>query len=193
MAATRQHVQAFVELRSEDPEAASAHAVARERLASGGSLVGLRRFRLFEISGAALDRAALAARLHTSTQFYNPAKERCVLRAGADEPLPVEGDEALVLVFERGGERRAAAERWWRHEAGERVQVREGVVWALRFEAGADACALAGELAEARDRAHGLLANPHFQECRVCAGQSPPLDWMSRKSTRKPRRPGRPA
>ncbi len=191
MAAKRQHAQAFVELRAEDPEAVSALAVARERLAAGRDLVELRRFRMFEISGAVLERLTLAERLHASSQFYNPAKERCVVRTEPADPAPTGPDEALVLVFERGGERREAAERWWRHDAGQRVEVREGVVWALRFEPGADAAARAAELAEARDRSHGLFANAHFQECRVCAGEPPPLDWMSHRIPRTPRRGGR--
>ena len=187
MAARKRSVQAFVELRSEDPERTSALAVARERLAAGRTLEGLRRFRLFEISGSALEPAALAERLHGSTQFYNPAKERCVVRADAAEPVPAAHGEALVLVVERGGERRPAAERWWRHAAGERVEVREGVVWALRFAPGTDAAAAAGDLAVARDHAHGLLANPHAEEHRVVAGALPPCDWM----TLRPVRPGR--
>jgi len=76
-------------------------------------------------------------------------------------PVPNPG-ETLVLVLERGGERREGAERWWRHETGERVEVREAVVWALRFDPGGDAVARAADLAVTHDRAHGLFANPQF-------------------------------
>jgi hypothetical protein len=183
----KRRAQAFVELRAEDPEATSAFAVARSRLAAGRTLEALRRVRVFELAGALPERAALAERLHGSTQFYNPVKERCVVRAGEGDLAPFAPDETLVLVLERGGERRPGAERWWRREAGERVEVREGVVWAMRFAPGGDAVAHATELAVTRDRAHGLLANPHFQDVRVWPDAAPPLDWLSRKRAPAPK------
>jgi hypothetical protein len=181
-----------VELRAEDPEAMSALAVARAHLEAGRSLAALRRLRVFELAGELPEREALAERLHGSTQFYNPAKERCVVRATEEEAAPFAPEETLVLVLERGGDRRPGAERWWRHETGERIEVREGVVWALSFGPGEDGHALGTELAVTRDRAHGLLANPQFQEARV-AVDAPPLDWLSRKSPRTAKRPGRSA
>ncbi len=187
MSAPRRHVQAFVELRAEDVTAASALQVARAQLAAGRALVGLRRLRLFQVTGATGDAAEVAGRLHGSTQFYNPARERCHVRSAAQDAAPVVADEVLVLVIERGGERRPAAERWWRHEAGERVEVREGTVWALRFEPGTDAVAAAGELAVTRDCRHGLFANPHAQDHRVLQGE-PPLDWITQRRARVSRR-----
>lgn len=185
--------QAFVELRAEDPEATSALAVARAHLEAGSALSALRRVRVFELAGALPDGGAIADRLHGSTQFYNPAKERCVVRAADGDGSPFEPGEVLVLVLERGGDRRPGAERWWRHETGERIEVREGVVWAMRFVAGEDAPGRAEDLAVTRDRAHGLLANPQFQEARVCAAETPPLDWLSRKTWRPTKRPRRSA
>jgi len=179
-------IQAFVELRAEDPEATSAFTVARERLAAGLALQGLRRMRLFEIAGSDLPASAVAERMHASSQFYNPVKERCVVRASASEAVPARDDEALVLVFERGGERRPGAERWWRHVGDEKVEVREGVVWALAFTPGADARALAEALAASGPGATGLLANVHVEEHRICAADRPPLDWITRG--RAPRR-----
>ena len=41
--------------------------------------------------------------------------------------MPIEPREIVVLVTERDGERRPAAERWWRHETGKDIEVREGV------------------------------------------------------------------
>jgi len=188
---SRRVVQAYVELRAEDVEAESAYQVARERLAAGRALASLRRLRLIELAGASGDAVALAARLHLSTQFYNPAKERCHVRAEPHEPAPVAADETLVLVLERGGERRPGAERWWRHETAERVVVREGTLWALRFEPGTDAAAAAAALAATRDRAHGLLANPHAQDYRLAQGAAPPLPWISQRPARRTGRPGR--
>jgi hypothetical protein len=188
MRAAHRSAQAWIELRADDPEALSALAVARARLAAGAALEGVRRLRLFELAGPLPARALLGDLFHRSTQFYNPAKERCTVRVKPQQPAPLGPGEAAVLVFERGGERRAAAERWWEHESGRAVEVREGVVWALRFAAGADPEREALALAVLRDRQHGLLCNPHSQESRVALGE-PPLAWMT--SEHAPEDPGR--
>ncbi|HTR96692.1 MAG TPA: hypothetical protein VMH61_02225 [Candidatus Acidoferrales bacterium] len=193
MSARTQRAQGFVELRVEDPEAGSALAVARARLRDAAALADLRRLRLFELAGALPESAAISGLLHASTQFYNPAKERCVVRTSATDAAPLGGGEAMVLVFERGGERRPAAERWWRHEQQRRVEIREGVVWVIAAAPGADARAIAESLAPLRDRAHGLLANPHVQSYRVCAGGPPPLDWIAGASSPPGRRARRSA
>jgi len=171
--------QAWVELRSEDPEAVSAFGIARARLAAGRTLVSLRRLRLFELRGALPARDELEALLHRSIQFYNPHKERCRVRLEAGDPAPVGADETMVLVTRRGDEERPAAERWWRHQTQRDVDVREGVVWALRFAEGTDAAAAARELALLIDRHRGLLCNPHAQTMDVAEG-STPLPWMDR-------------
>ena len=178
MTAAVKQLQAFVELRSEDAEAESAFEVARARLAAGSRLRGLRRVRLFELSGSLPPRAEAEELLHRSTRFYNPAKERCTVREGPGGAAPFRPEESLVLVVDRGLERRAAAERWWKHETGEKVEVREGLVWALAFEPGADAAAEAASLASVTDRAHGLLSNPHFQDWRPGSGAAPPWAWL---------------
>ncbi len=177
--------QAWVELISEDPEAVSALSTARAHLSEGGGLKGLRRLRVFELEGRLPPRAALEELLHRSTQFYNPHKERCTLRLGADGRAPVGAGDQVVLVVERGGERRAAAERWWRHETGEPIEVREGVAWVMSFGPGAPVAERADALARVRDRRHGLFCNPHAQEYRR-AGAEPPLRWlgMARRAAR---------
>lgn len=171
--------QAFVELRAEDPEAVSAFEVARERLAAGSRLRSLRRVRVFELSGVLPPRDETQDLLHRSTRFYNPVKERCTLRTSASEPAPFRPDEALVLVSDRGLERRAAAERWWKHETGAKVEVREGLAWALAFEPGTDAVRESASLAAVLDRATGLLCNPHFQDWRPGQGAAPPWPWLA--------------
>ncbi len=168
--------QAWIELESEDPEAASALEVARTQLTAGRPLRRLRRLRLVELEGRLPARAQLEALLHGSTQFYNPHKERCLVRLQATDPTPLHEDERAVLVIEREGSRRVAAERWWQHETGEPVRVREGTAWALTFEPHAGADALE-ELALVRGRRHGLLCNPHSQECRW-AEREVPLPWL---------------
>lgn len=170
--------QAWIELKSDDPEAVSALEVARAHLAAGRALKSLRRVRLFELSGALPTRAGLEGLLHRSIQFYNPHKERCSVRTAASDAAPLAAGEHVVLVFERGEERRGGAERWWRHETGRDIEVREGVAWAMAFEPQEpDPAGAAAELAVLRDRRHGLLCNPHAQEHRVAVGRIP-LPWM---------------
>lgn len=186
MSEAKSTFQAYVELRAEDPEAQSALGVARERLEAGRGLRSLRRVRVFELNGELPGRAELEPLLHRSTRFYNPAKERCTLRTSAREPAPFLAEEALVLVVDRDLDRRPAAERWWRHETGAKIEVREGLAWALSFEPGHDAARCAASLAEVKDRAHGLLCNPHFQDWRAGAGVTPPLPWLVKgRRTRK--------
>ena len=168
-------IQAWVELTSDDPEAVSALAVARAHLAAARGLERLRRLRLIEVSGPLPPRRQLEELLHRSIQFYNPHKERCTVRMDATDPVPQGERERVVLVFERGGERREAAERWWRHETGALVEVREGVAWMLRLENGDAALE---DLALVRGRHHGLLCNPHSQELRVAGGEVP-CPWMA--------------
>ncbi|MBI5711250.1 MAG: hypothetical protein HZC42_13260 [Candidatus Eisenbacteria bacterium] len=171
-------VQAWIELIAADPEAVSALAVARARLAAGARLAGLRRFRVFELGGRLPPRRETEDLLHRSTRFYNPHKERCVVRMEPADPAPLEPAEQAVLVFDRDGERRDGAERWWRHETGEAVTVREGVVFVLRFEPGEPAAERTCELAVLRGRLSGLLCNPHSQEHRTAAA-AVPLPWMT--------------
>lgn len=182
--AIRTCVLVFVTLRSGDPEAASALEVARRCLEGGDALASLRRMRCFELRGDLPELAELAERLHHSTQFYNPSKETVALHAGDPATSPFGPGEGGVLVFDRGGERRAAAERWWRHECGARIEVREGVAWAVRFASGDVTAGRLEGLAVSTSRAHGLFCNPHAQEWRaLLPGEAPPPDWMSHKYT----------
>ena len=171
-------VQAWVELRADDPEAVSALAVARARLPEGQGLSGLRRLRVFELSGPLPGGPAVAELLHRSTWFYNPHKERCMVRAEARGPTPALGGDQAVLVVERGGERRPAAERWWFHETGQRIEVREAVAWLLRYAPGQDARARAAELAVLQDRHRGLLCHPAAQAHALAAADEIPLPWI---------------
>ena len=169
--------QVWIELRADDPAAVSAFVVARARLAAGHALRTLRRLRLLEVSGVLPGRDEIEALLHRSIQFYNPHKELCTVRLAASDAAPADADEVLVRVTDRDGERRPAAERWWRHQTEEPIAVRESVVWALRFEGVADPLAAAGELARLVDRHRGLLCNPHAQTMDVAAGEIP-LPWI---------------
>ena len=177
--------QAWVELITEDPEAVSALAVARAHLESARALRNLRRLRLIELEGGLPPPAELGLLLHRSIQFYNPHKERCHVRTAAADPVPIDADERAVLVWERGGERRGSAERWWRHETGAAVVVREGVAWVMSFDLPAPEVPAAVEaLTLLRDREHGLLCNPHAQDHRVAAAEIP-LRWLVAESPRR--------
>lgn len=168
-------LQAWIALRADDPEAVSALGVARQ---ADARLSELRRARLIEIRGSRKSVAEALALLHASTQFYNPHKERCVLRDRDSAPLGSATQAGRVVVWERGDERRAAAERWWRHETGESVEVREATVWELMCQPAAAAPAVVAELARVRDARHGLLCNPWSQEHRVL-GAAEPLPWIA--------------
>jgi hypothetical protein len=188
-AAVKTTMQAFIELRSEDSEAESALSVARARLEAARGLLSMRRVRMFEITGPLPEAGEVAALLHRSTRFYNPAKERCTVRSSESERAPFREREQLVLVVDRGLDRRTAAERWWKHEAGSKVEVREGLVWALAFEDGIDAASMTVALSAVQDRAHGLLSNPHFQDASVAQGALPPWPWI--KARTRARKGGR--
>lgn len=171
--------QAWVELRTADPEAVSALAVARVHLPAGAGLRSLRRARVFELRGALPGREEMDALLHRSIQFYNPHKELCRVRLAPEDPAPLADAERAVLVFDRGEERRPGAERWWKHETGRAIEVREGVAWMLGFEPSVrDTEAAVEELTVLRDRRHGLFCNPEAQEHRFAAAAIP-LPWMN--------------
>jgi hypothetical protein len=171
--------QVWVRLRSDDPEAVSALAVARTMDGGREAPVSVRRFRVLELRGTLPPRTELEGLLGRSIQFYNPQKELAVLRLGREEAVPLEAGERAVLVYERGGARRPAAERWWAAGSGRAVEVREGVVWALRFAPGVGAARATMRLAVVRDRRHGLFCNPHAEERRV-AGAAVPFPWLTR-------------
>ena len=174
--------QAWIELKADDPEAVSALAVARAHLPLGNRLTGLRRMRLVEITGALPGREQVESLLHHSTQFYNPHKERCTVRVKQDDPPPFEAGGRAVLVVEREGARRGAAERWWKHETGEAVEVREGTAWVVRVAQPQDDDL--EELTLVRGRRHGLLCNPHSQDCRL-AGDVVPVPWLQAPASPK--------
>ena len=171
-------MQAWIEVRSDDPEAVSALAVSRAGGVVERAPEVLERVRLFEITGTACSRERVEALLHGSSQFYNPHKERCVVRGSKDDPLPGPAGFEYIVVWERAGERRPAAERWWRHEAGECVEVREAVAWRARFAPGVEPTAAAHELARVRDARHGLLCNPWSQEFR-CGVAAAAFPWIA--------------
>jgi hypothetical protein len=184
--------QAWIELNADDPEAMSAQWVAHRQLDAGREVARLKRWRLFELNGRLPTRPRLERLLHESTQFYNPHKERCLLRLRRNDPAPVGDADHLILVTELEAERRPAAERWWLHETGKPIEVLEAIVWAVSFGAGTPAAqrAWTEDLAVARERSHGLFCNPLRQSAKTETGL-PPVPWIggdaesSRSSRRK--------
>ena len=140
---------------------------------------------MFELAGPLPPVRDQEDLLHRSTQFYNPHKERCTVRCRVADPAPVESTERVVLVSERGGERRMAAERWWSNETGQSIEVREAVAWALTFEPGSDGAAAVRELVTLKDRRHGLLCNPYSQDARI-AGYPSAVGSASQKKSVRP-------
>lgn len=175
--APRQVAQVWIETIADDPEAVSAFEVAHRTLEAGAHLVSLRRARLIELEGPLPEARELAERLHDSTRFYNPNKERCYLRVSAAEPPPLAAGEAAALVFDSGDERRTASERWWKRVTGSSIRVREGTAWIAAAAPGREASQVLGELLEVKDARHGLLCNPHAQEFR--SGTEIPLGWFT--------------
>ncbi len=168
--------QAWIELLAPDPAAVSALAVMRARLDAGGEVVTLKRMRLMELRGPLPTRPRLERLLDASSQFFNPHKERCILRNSGREPAPVPAGARVVVVTEREGDRRPAAERWWLHETGRDIEVREGVAWILEFSPGAGRST--ADLVVLRDRRHGLLCNPLSEDHRIGSGRLP-LPWLA--------------
>ena len=85
--------------------------------------------------------------------------------------------ELAIRVVDRDGDRRPAAERWWAHQTGEPIEVREAVVWLVAFDDGVDAQAEAEALTLVRGRRAGLFCNPHAQEAALVRGPVP-LAWI---------------
>ena len=168
--------QAWIALLSDDPEAVSALAVARSRLAAGDEIAGLSRMRLIELRGPLPTRPRLERLLHGSIQFYNPHKERCAIRTATRETGPAMAGRHVVVVTEKDGERRPAAERWWFRETGSCIEVREGTAWLIEIAPGSTF--VLDDLITVRDRRHGLLCHPRSQEACVASGRIP-LPWIS--------------
>jgi len=175
------------------------------QLGWGERLLDLKRYRLwrFAAPGAALEaevlRAALAAAIERSPDFYNPNKERLrwaapgelvegeALAAPAGSPppaLPPAGAQPWRLglwVTDEGGAasglaRRTAAQLAAAGLVLPALELATGSYWELTLAAAdrAEALALAGELAVSRGRHAGLLLNPHYQEGRLLAESALP-------------------
>jgi hypothetical protein len=172
-----------VALRGADPTALTAEYALRRHLGFADQITALRRLTLWRFDLAEADQDAArrqAAAWVTQSQLFvnpnqhsyelldpaqadsRPAPERQVWIAVQDEP-DLDGAAATRLVRERlGGTALREAHRatvWQLELAGELAPARRQTI--------------AEEVAVARGRRHGLLANPHCQSARVFAGATP--------------------
>lgn len=175
-----------VALRSADPTALTAAHALTHRLGYADVLAELERRDLWRLrmqAAGMADALALAGSwVIRSSLFANPNKhiyELAATRGGSgattargssrvawvvawSEP-DLEGEAAVRLIHARFGGR-------------ELESVRRAVVWMLRFTPSVDPARvprLADEIAVARTRTRGLLANPHFQSVAVVRAPSP--------------------
>ncbi len=158
-------------LKVNDPTALTAHETLQRALGYGRVVAGVGRSEVwgFRWTGAA-DPAPVLERLARETNLLlNPNKHRMEI-AVADGALAPRGN-VWALVWTQG-EGSDLEETLRRHRllAGELPQVRRGTLWELDLACPPeDRVRLAEEIAVARERSRGLLANPHVSGTRVFA------------------------
>lgn len=159
-------------LKVADATALTALETLQRALAYGRTVRNVSRCELFVFRYAETvsPREPLVRLAESTNLLLNPNKHRYELAVGA-ESVHVRGN-AQVLVF-RPGEGAALEETLRRHHLleGEVPRVRRAWLWELDLEAtSAEAMRIAGEIAVARERSQGLLANPHVDDTRVLDG-----------------------
>lgn len=185
-----------VTLKVPDNEARSALEAVRVKMGLAGDVLDLRRDDLWELSlESASEDAAVEAieRLVGSTNlFANPNKHRHTVRAATRSPgnaastRPEDREsasgnasdgladnEVAVLVADRGSAAGDAITGAVRRAGGPGLaSARRWTRWTVTLSRPArvedpDVMALVERIAVARERASGLLSNPHSQVCRV--------------------------
>jgi hypothetical protein len=169
-----------VELKSADPTALTASHALTHRLGFGKVLAELRRtdvWRLRVEAAGIPDALALASSWITrSNRFVNPNKHVYELSArggeGSGSAERGSGRVAWVVATSEPDLDGEAAARLIHDRFGGRelVEARRAVAWMLRFTPAVEPSAVRGfaeEMAIARSRSHGLLANPHFQSVAI--------------------------
>lgn len=196
--------QILVDLKGADPTAVSAFDALRQLLGFGDRLLQLKRRRLLEL---ALDprvlpsperiRETIGAYLHTTTDFWNPNKERAWVRCrrleasdapgflvekqGALSAAPFGQPEATsaawdhLLVWPREG-RSAPADLAERMPAASLLGAGAALLYSVRWRDDATAEERASwteAIGEVRSRRQGFLVQPHFQDHRRYSGALP--------------------
>lgn len=156
-------------LKVNDPTALTAHETLQRAMGYGRTVAGVGRSEVWSFRWPdAVEAAPILERLARETNLLlNPNKHRMEIAVGAGALSP--RGNAWVLVW-TAGEGRDLEETLRRHRllSGAMPVVRKGTLWELDL-AGAPAARarLAEEIAVARERGRGLLANPHVADVRI--------------------------
>jgi phosphoribosylformylglycinamidine (FGAM) synthase PurS component len=173
-----QSVELLVKLKIPDVTALTAGGALRRRMGYADTLRSLTRADYYRLELASPDAEAaeaLVTELADKTNlFVNPNKHVYEVLTG-DAPAATSRDglhSVRVLVTDPadGSAEGALAALQGRLGYGESVRgLLKGVLWTLTIAADSleQAREIAREIAVTRAREHGLLMNPHFQECVV--------------------------
>ena len=173
-----QSVELLVTLKIPDVTALTAAGALRRRMGYADTLRSLTRadyYRL-ELASPTVEAAALlVTELAEKTNvFVNPNKHVYDVLTGeaaaAASPEGLHSVRVLVTDPADGSAEGALAALQGRLGYGESVRgLLKGVLWTLTIAANSPEAAreVAQEIAVTRAREHGLLMNPHFQECLV--------------------------
>jgi phosphoribosylformylglycinamidine synthase len=178
----RQVLFLTVALRGADPTALTATYAVRHRLGLGSEIAALERLQLwrFDVAAPSVAEALDRARgwVTQSQLFVNPNQHVYRLEGAGEATRPAVVDGVWIAVGDRPDQEGVAATRLVRERLGGTalVEARRAVVWQLRFAPGVDTArrrACAAEVAVARTRQRGLLANPHYQAAHVVDPPTP--------------------
>lgn len=156
-------------LKVNDPTALTAHETLQRALGYGRTVAGVSRSEVWGFRWPeTIDAAPVLERLARETNLLlNPNKHRMEIAVGASALSPRGNVWVLVWTV---GEGRDLEETLRRHRllTGSVPAVRKGTLWELDLAgAPAERARLAEEIAIARERGRGLLANPHVSDVRI--------------------------
>ncbi len=156
-------------LKVNDPTALTTHETLQRALGYGRTVAGVGRSEVWGFRwGESVEAAPILERLARETNLLlNPNKHRMEIAVGTGVLSP--RGNVWVLVW-TAGEGRDLEETLRRHGlvSGSMPAVRKGTLWELDLAGvGAERARLAEEIAVARERGRGLLANPHVADVRI--------------------------
>jgi phosphoribosylformylglycinamidine (FGAM) synthase PurS component len=152
-----------------DPTALTARETLQRPLGYGRSVTDVARSEVwgFRFRSEAAPRSVLERLVAATTLLANPNKHRVEIRVGEESLSPRGNAWVLVHTPGAGGDLARAAARH-RLLSGETPVSARGILWELDLAAApAERPPLALEMAVARERRRGLLANPHVEAAHV--------------------------
>jgi hypothetical protein len=161
-------------LKVNDPTALTALETLQRALGYGRAVAGVHRSEIWAFRWRdALEPVPRLARLARGTNLLLPPnKHRMEIAAGGDTLSPRGNVSVLVWTAGEGSELEETLRRH-RLVTGEVPLVRRGTLWELDLAGeAAERVRLAEEIAVARERGRGLLANPHVND--VWVFEAPP-------------------